>query len=121
MGFFGVDVDITGTGAIFSDFNSSHLVLPFNGWRFVLVAPTVEITDVRLVSTTVDGLTQANVFFTSTGFALNAVNSMRGDAELAIDTRPLSAPEPSTMILLGIGLVALGRRARKQTQQPSDT
>ena len=109
--FFGPDIDITDTGAVFTGFSSGASLLPFNGWRFVLQNPTVQITGLTLVSTTVAGLDSSNLAFDATGFAVNSEASMLGDLEVAITTSPV--PEPKGLhLLMGVAALFVLRRKR---------
>ena len=112
--FFGPDVDITDTGVTFTGFNSSVSVLPFNGWRFTLQNPSVQITGVTLISTTVAGLDGSNISFVPTGFAVNSESTMNGNLELAITTSPLPEPTGRASLLGAIAILAVVIRHKRK-------
>ena len=116
LAFFGSTADFDADGVDLT-FNSSHSTsLDFNGFRYLLLSPEVEIVDVILESTSISGLTQANIFFTANGFAVNAVNQMLGSLRLTVVTNTVSdVPVPAAFVfmLTGIASIAATRRKKK--------
>ena len=122
-GHFGSSADFDEDG-VYLTFNSSHATSTwdFNGFRYLLLSPGVEILNVVLLDTSINGLTQANIIFTSEGFAVNAagmenpIGSLTGFVELAITTTAVSdVPVPAAFVfmLTGIASIAAARRKKK--------
>lgn len=119
---FGSSADFDEDG-VYLTFSSSHATgWDFNGFRYLLLSPGVEILNVMLLDTSINGLTQANIIFTSEGFAVNAagmenpIGSLYGFVELAITTTAVSdVPVPAAFVfmLTGIASVAAARRKKK--------